>query len=43
VLKRIYPDQVTTTYGTVLSSVVFAGFVVGMLTFGYLSDKLGRK
>ncbi|KAI0787864.1 metabolite transporter, partial [Fomes fomentarius] len=43
-LKRIYgTEQVTANYSTTLSSLAFAGTVVGMLTFGYLSDKLGRK
>jgi MFS family permease len=45
-LKRIYgtgSDGVTTNYSTTLSSVAFAGTVVGMLVFGYLSDKVGRK
>ncbi|KAG1821776.1 major facilitator superfamily domain-containing protein [Suillus subaureus] len=46
VLTRIYgtgSDGITTNYSTTLSSVAFAGTVVGMLTFGYLSDKVGRK
>jgi MFS family permease len=30
-------------YSSTLSSVGFAGMLVGMLTFGWLSDKLGRK
>ncbi|KAG2036880.1 major facilitator superfamily domain-containing protein [Suillus americanus] len=45
-LTRIYgtgSDGITTNYSTTLSSVAFAGTVVGMLTFGYLSDKVGRK
>ncbi|KAJ3732129.1 MFS Git1p-related glycerophosphoinositol and glycerophosphocholine permease [Lentinula guzmanii] len=43
-LKRIYGDEVTANnYSTIVSSVAFAGTVVGMLIFGYLSDKLGRK
>lgn len=45
-LTRIYgtgSDGITTNYSTTLSSVAFAGTVVGMLTFGYLSDKAGRK
>ncbi|KAJ8589545.1 MFS general substrate transporter [Rhizopogon salebrosus TDB-379] len=43
-LTRIYgTDIITTNYGTTISSVAFAGTVVGMLTFGYLSDKVGRK
>ncbi|KAG2132689.1 major facilitator superfamily domain-containing protein [Suillus bovinus] len=46
VLKRIYgtgSGGITTNYSTTLSSVAFAGIVVGMFTFGYLSDKAGRK
>ncbi|KAL4252327.1 major facilitator superfamily protein [Abortiporus biennis] len=44
-LKRIYgADRITAhNYSTTLSSLVFAGTIVGMLTFGYLSDKMGRK
>lgn len=45
-LKRIYgtgPDGITSNYSTTLSSVAFAGTVAGMLSFGYLSDKVGRK
>ncbi|KAG1896505.1 major facilitator superfamily domain-containing protein [Suillus fuscotomentosus] len=45
-LERIYgtgSGGITTNYSTTLSSVAFAGTVVGMLTFGYLSDKAGRK
>ncbi|KAF9510279.1 hypothetical protein BS47DRAFT_1373343 [Hydnum rufescens UP504] len=45
VLKRIYPEQFARhgTYSRTLSSLTFAGTVVGMLVFGYLSDKIGRK
>ncbi|KIK62441.1 hypothetical protein GYMLUDRAFT_41882 [Collybiopsis luxurians FD-317 M1] len=43
-LTRIYGDEVAAhNYSTIISSVAFAGTVVGMLTFGYLSDKMGRK
>lgn len=34
---------ITQQKATVISSLAFAGTVVGMLTFGYLSDKVGRK
>ncbi len=33
----------TTHRSQILSSMAFAGTVLGMLSFGYLSDKLGRK
>ncbi|KAI0649326.1 metabolite transporter [Trametes meyenii] len=43
-LKRIYgKDKINTNYSNTISSVAFAGTVVGMLVFGYLSDKMGRK
>ncbi|KAI0051339.1 MFS general substrate transporter [Auriscalpium vulgare] len=43
-LKRVYPkDLAKHHYSKTLSSVAFAGTIVGMLTFGYLSDKVGRK
>ncbi|EIW85587.1 MFS general substrate transporter [Coniophora puteana RWD-64-598 SS2] len=45
-LTRIYGAAAlnsSTDYSNTLSSVAFAGFVVGMLAFGWLSDKLGRK
>lgn len=43
-LKRIYGTQLSKhNYGTTLASAAFAGTIVGMLVFGYLSDKIGRK
>jgi len=44
-LTRIYGKEALSqhNHSTVINSVGFAGFVVGMLTFGYLSDKIGRK
>ncbi|KAK0485179.1 MFS Git1p-related glycerophosphoinositol and glycerophosphocholine permease, partial [Armillaria novae-zelandiae] len=43
VLKRIYGNEVNKHYSTLVSSLAFAGTVVGMLVFGYLSDRIGRK
>ncbi|KAF8223841.1 MFS Git1p-related glycerophosphoinositol and glycerophosphocholine permease [Tricholoma matsutake] len=45
ILTRIYgkPALAQNNHSTVLSSLTFAGTVVGMLLFGYLSDKIGRK
>lgn len=44
ILRRLYPHEISTTnYGQTLSSLAFAGTVVGMLVFGWISDKIGRK
>lgn len=45
VLTRIYGKAAVShhNYSTTLSSVAFAGTIVGMLSFGYMSDKFGRK
>ncbi|KAJ3715763.1 hypothetical protein C8R42DRAFT_645639 [Lentinula raphanica] len=45
VLKRVYGDEVTNNinHPIIVSSMLFAGTVVGMPIFGYLSDKMGRK
>ncbi|KAJ6468381.1 metabolite transporter [Mycena sanguinolenta] len=43
-LKRIYgPEAFPAKYSTTLNSVVFVGTILGMLTFGWISDKVGRK
>ncbi|KAH9481417.1 Glycerophosphocholine permease GIT4 [Psilocybe cubensis] len=45
VLTRVYGAEALShhNYSRTLSSLGFAGTVVGMLVFGYLSDKIGRK
>ncbi|KAI0690379.1 major facilitator superfamily domain-containing protein [Cytidiella melzeri] len=44
-LSRIYGSAAVKAhnYSTTLSSVVFVGTILGQLSFGYLSDKVGRK
>ncbi|KAI5990092.1 major facilitator superfamily domain-containing protein [Pisolithus albus] len=45
VLTRIYPGSKfgTQSYSDILTSIAFAGTVFGMLLFGWISDKIGRK
>ncbi|KIJ15663.1 hypothetical protein PAXINDRAFT_163069 [Paxillus involutus ATCC 200175] len=45
VLERIYGSDVMTAnnHSKAFTSVTFAGTVVGMLIFGWVSDKIGRK
>jgi MFS family permease len=43
-LKRIYPDAYAgSTAQANVSSITFAGTVLGMLFFGYTSDHYSRK
>lgn len=43
-LKRIYPDAyVNSSAQANVSSITFAGTVLGMLLFGYTSDHFSRK
>lgn len=41
--RKFGPGVVTTNEHTTLNSIGFAGTIVGMLTFGYVTDKFGRK
>jgi len=44
ILGKIYPETYpNSSYSKNITSVVFVGTVLGMLIFGYLSDKVGRK
>ncbi|CEQ43126.1 SPOSA6832_05017 [Sporobolomyces salmonicolor] len=44
ILKRLYPEETSkNNYSTLFSSMAFAGTVVGMLGWGYLVDRFGRK
>src|SRR5277367_2218967 len=44
ILGLVYPDiYPNSTYSQNISSIVFAGTVLGQLSFGYMSDNLGRK
>ncbi|KAL4252261.1 major facilitator superfamily protein [Abortiporus biennis] len=44
-LKRIYGTEtiLAHNYSATLASLSQAGMIIGMLSFGYLSDKMGRK
>lgn len=43
IMGVIYPESLTTEVAARLSNAFMVGMIVGMLGFGYISDKLGRK
>lgn len=43
IMAVIYPDSLTTAVQSRLSNAFMVGMIIGMLSFGYVSDKLGRK
>ena len=44
VLTRIYGEELSKrNYSRTVTSLAFAGTVLGMITFGYLMDRIGRK
>jgi MFS family permease len=44
ILGKLYPDiYPNSSYSANITSIIFAGTVLGQLSFGIMSDKLGRK
>ncbi|PYH88944.1 MFS general substrate transporter [Aspergillus ellipticus CBS 707.79] len=43
IMEVIYPSSLTTAMASRLSNAFMVGMILGMLSFGYVSDKLGRK
>ncbi|GES59653.1 MFS general substrate transporter [Aspergillus terreus] len=43
IMAVIYPDSLTTAVASRLSNAFMVGMIIGMLSFGYISDRLGRK
>lgn len=43
IMGVIYPKSLTTAVASRLSNAFMVGMIIGMLGFGYISDKLGRK
>ncbi|KAI9041280.1 MFS general substrate transporter [Aspergillus affinis] len=43
IMAVIYPDSLTTDVQSRLSTAFMVGMIIGMLSFGYVSDRLGRK
>lgn len=44
VLNRIYGEELSKhNYSRTVTSLAFVGTIIGMITFGYLMDRIGRK
>ncbi|KAJ5592647.1 hypothetical protein N7537_009551 [Penicillium hordei] len=43
IMAVIYPESLTTAVAARLSNAFIVGMIIGMLSFGYIADKLGRK
>lgn len=43
IMAVIYPESLTTAVAARLSNAFMVGMIIGMLSFGYIADKLGRK
>lgn len=43
IMGVIYPEALTTAVASRLSNAFMVGMIIGMLSFGYIADKLGRK
>ncbi|KAE8154881.1 major facilitator superfamily domain-containing protein [Aspergillus avenaceus] len=43
IMEVIYPNALTTEVASRLSNAFMVGMIIGMLSFGYVADKLGRK
>lgn len=43
VMEVIYPESLTTSIASRLSNAFLIGMIIGMLSFGYISDKVGRR
>ncbi|KAJ5930335.1 hypothetical protein N7466_005828 [Penicillium verhagenii] len=43
IMAVIYPNSLTTAVASRLSNAFMVGMIIGMLSFGYIADKLGRK
>ncbi|KAJ5666580.1 hypothetical protein N7462_010989 [Penicillium macrosclerotiorum] len=42
-MEVIYPQSLTTAVAARLSNAFMVGMIIGMLSFGYISDRMGRK